>query len=328
MLGALGLGLAPVLIRRRGSSASVGALADDDEDDGSQLREQVTVKVPGMSSTVTAIQATADRKLTVVTKSGECGFWDPTADSFRAAQSKLPAFQVSALAQSAPRAIVASDHEVAVWDLSSWIKTPCPDDGASKIQSVAISPDGGRAVLGYGRSAIQVIDVVARKVTGELTGLSGQVTAMCVSDDGQQLLAGTGGGMVYLARFSPKLEKVAEAGGHSAAVRAVAAAPKCALFGSADDQGNVHVWSKDLKRVATAAACKAGVVSLCFVGKGELALAAGCADGTVKLVSPAGRVLASFSLGGSPVTAVSFSEPRAALAVGTADGKVALIGAE
>ena len=281
-----------------------------------------------MSSTVTAIHATPDRKLTVVTKSGECGFWDPTADSFRAAQSKLPAFQLSALAQSAPRAIVASDHEAAEWDLSSWIKTPCPDDGASKIQSVAISPDGGRAVLGYGRSAIQVIDVVARKVTGELTGLSGQVTAMCVSDDGQQLLAGTGGGMVYLTRFSPKLEKVAEAGGHSAAVRAVAAAPKCALFGSADDQGNVHVWSKDLKRVATAAACRAGVVSLCFIGKGELALAAGCTDGTVKLVSPAGRVLASFSLGGSPVTAVSFSEPRAALAVGPADGKVALIGAE
>ena len=59
-----------------------------------QVLEQAKVAVPGHKSAVTSLQCTADgRRLSVVTKFGECAIWELDTDGYKVSSVRLPPFE-------------------------------------------------------------------------------------------------------------------------------------------------------------------------------------------------------------------------------------------
>ena len=299
----------------------------DDEPESDRSREEVRTLVPGMSSMVACIQASADGKqLAVVTRSGECGFWNLASDSFKPARSRLPDFEIAAFGAKVPKVVVARSGEASVWDIVAWIRSDCPVDGSNPIRSVALGPGASKVAIGYENSLLQVVELAGRNVVAHQHGQGGPVTALAFSDDGQYLLSGTAAGAVELSRLTPSPEKQPAGFIHTSPIRALAVAPTGQLFASADEQGTVAVWGRDMQRLFSVPLCKIGIGTLCFLGVKDLALAVGCNDGTIKVISVgAGRLVSSFRLGGAPVTALSFASDKPGLAAGTGEGHVGLM---
>src|SRR5207248_8495020 len=102
-------------------------------------------------------------------------------------------------------------------------------------------------------------------------------------DDGALLVVGLGNGSVQIHRLAPRTEKLAEGSHHRGAVAAVAAAASGQGFASADDAGQVVLWGKSGQKQAVVNLGARGVKALVFLG--DLAVAAGCGDGSVKIVN-------------------------------------------
>jgi hypothetical protein len=319
------LGVAGLVTALRRKNARRVEVEVEEETD-SQVREQVHTVAPGMESEVGCIQGSFDgRQLAAIAKNGQCGFWNVVTDTFKPASARLPGFAFAAFGPKVPTAIVANAHEASVWDIAGWIRTELPVDGGSAIRSVALSTGVSRAAIGYEGSLVQLLDVRARKVVGELRDHGGPVSVLAFSDDGQLLVSGTAAGAVRLFRL-PNAQKVGDGFIHTTPIRAVAAAPAGHLLASADELGIVTVWDRNMQRVFSVPLCHSGVRTLCFMGERDLALAAGCNDGTIKVISVGtGRNVANYRLGSAPITGLWFCKDKPGLAAGTAEGKVGLI---
>jgi len=293
-----------------------------------QVLEQLKVAVAGHKSAVTSLQCSADgRRLAVVTKFGECALWELDTDGYKVSAVRLPPFEQSALASGTPKAAVVTDKAVLAADLASGLKVEFPVDSSNRASAAAMTADGAKIALGQQLGQVHVVEVMTKKTLIQIAGMSSRVTALAFSEDGAFLGIGWATGMVQIHRLTPKAEKVGEGTHHRTAVTALAAAPKGQAFASADDSGQVVIWGKNGQKQATANAGGRGVKSLLFLG--EQAVAAGCGDGTVKILNPSsGAVLATHNVGAAAVTALALAKEKMALAVGTQSGQVTLLALE
>ena len=174
---------------------------------------------------------------------------------------------------------------------------------------------------------MHVTEVLTKKTLAQIAGMASRVTALAFSEDGTFLVVGWAGGMVQVHRLTSKAEKIGDGMHRPTAVTAVAAAPKGQGFASADDSGQVVLWGKNGQKQTAANAGGRGVKALLFLG--DQALAAGCADGTVKILNPAsGAVIATHSLGTAAIIALAFAKEKVALAAGTQSGQVTMLALE
>jgi WD40 repeat protein len=293
-----------------------------------QVLEQLKVAVPGHKSAVTSLQCTPDgRRLSAVTRLGECATWELDTDGYKLSSVRLPPFEQSALASNNPRTAVVADKAVLVADLVSGLKVELPVEVSNRASAVAVTADGAKVAIGQNQGQVHVAEVMAKKMLVQIAGMSSRVTALAFSEDGTFLVVGWTNGVVQVHRLTPKAEKVGEGSHHRTAVTALAAAPKGQGFASADDSGQVVLWGKNGQKQATANAGGRGVKSLLFLG--EQAVAAGCGDGTVKILNPStGALLATHSLGATAITALSFAKEKLALAAGTQSGQVTMLALE
>jgi hypothetical protein len=293
-----------------------------------QVLEQLKVAVPGHKSAVTSLQCTADgRRLAVVTKLGECAVWELDTDGCKISSVRLPPFEQSALASSNPKAAVITDKAILVADLVSGVKVELAVDASNRACAVAVTADGGKVAVGQQQGQVHIAEVMTKKILVQIVGMSSRVTALAFSEDATFLVVGCTGGMVQVHRLTPKAEKLGEGAHHRTAVTAVAAAPKGQGFASADDSGQVVLWGKNGEKRAVASAGGRGVKSLLFLG--DQALAAGCADGTVKILNPAsGAILAMHAVGTAAITALAFAKEKLALTAGTQLGQVSMLALE
>ena len=293
-----------------------------------QVLEQLKVAVAGHKSAVTSLQCSADgRRLAVVTKFGECALWELDTDGYKVSAVRLPPFEQSALASGTPKAAVVTDKVVLAADLASGLKVEFPVDSSNRASAAAMTADGAKIALGQQLGQVHVVEVMTKKTLIQIAGVSSRVTALAFSEDTVFLSLGWASGMVQIHRLTPKAEKVGEGTHHRSAVTALAAAPKGQAFASADDSGQVVIWGKNGQKQATANAGGRGVKSLLFLG--EQAVAAGCSDGTVKILNPSsGAILATHNVAVSVVTALAFAKDKMALAVGTQSGQVTLLALE
>jgi hypothetical protein len=89
----------------------------------------------------------------------------------------------------------------------------------------------------------------------------------------------------------------------------------------------VVLWGKSGQKQAVASLGAQGVKSLVFLG--DKAVAAGCGDGSVKIVSAlSGAVLATHNVASAAITALAFARQKLALALGTQSGQVAMLALE
>jgi len=293
-----------------------------------QVLEQLKVAVPGHKSAVTSLQCSADgRRLVVVTKFGECAMWELDTDGYKVSAVRLPPFEQSAVASNTPKAVVVTDKAVLVADLASGLKVELPVESSNRASAAAATAEGTKVAIGQHLGQVHVVEAMTKKTLIQIAGVSSRVTALAFSEDTVFLGLGWASGMVQIHRLTPKAEKVGEGTHHRTAVTALAAAPKGQAFASADDSGQVVIWGKNGQKQATANAGGRGVKSLLFLG--EQAVAAGCGDGTVKILNPSsGAVLATHSVAVTAVTALAFAKDKMALAVGTQSGQVTLLALE
>ena len=293
-----------------------------------QVLEQFKTSVPGHKSAVTSLQCTADgRRLSVVTKFGECASWELDTDGYKVSSVRLPPFEQSALASNSPKAAVITDKAVLVADLLSGNRVEIGIDASNRAYAVSTTADGGRVALGQQSGQVQVVEATTKRTVVQVPGVNSRITALAFSEDGTLLVVGSTGGAVQIHRLTPKLEKLGEGAHHRMAVTVAAAAPKGQGFASADDSGQVVLWGKNGQKQAAASLGSRGVKALLFLG--EQALAAGCGDGTVKILNPSsGTVLATHNLGSSAISALAFAKDKLALAVGTQSGQVTMLALE
>ena len=293
-----------------------------------QVLEQIKTTVPGHKSAVTSLQCTADgRRVSVVTKFGESAIWELDTDGYKVSTVRLPPFAQSALASGNPKMAAATDKAVVLADLVSGTRSELAVDASNRASAVALTADGGKLAFGQQQGQVHVADVATKKMTSQIGGMSSCVTALAISEDGTCLVIGWTNGTVQVHRLVPKAEKLGDGSHHRTAVTAVAAAPRGQGFASADDSGQVVLWGKNGQKQATANAGGRGVKSLLFLG--EHVLAAGCADGSVKILNPAsGAVLATHNLTTVPITALAFAKEKVALVAGTQAGQVTMLALE
>ena len=293
-----------------------------------QVAEQHKVAVPGHKSAVTALQCTPDgKRLAVVTRLGECATWELDTDGSKVSAVRLPPFEGSALAWNLPKAAVVTDKAVLVADLVSGQKVELTVEASNRASAVAITADGAKVAIGQNQGQVHVVEVSSRKLLVQVAGMSSRVTALAFSDDAMFLAVGWTNGVVQVYRLSPKPEKVGEGSHHTSAVTALSAAPKGEAFASGDDSGQVVLWGKNGQKQATQKVGSRGIKSLLHLG--VQAVAAGCGDGTVKILNPSsGAVLAAHGLGTTAVTALAFAREKVALAAGTQSGQVTVLALE
>ncbi len=292
-----------------------------------QVKEEANIAAPGHRSAVMALQCSPDaRRLLAVTRLGECGVWALPEDQFAAGSVRLPPFEQAAVAEAPGRVALATERVALVFDLATGKRTEHAGDPARRLRGVALTRDGARMALGFDPPLVRVVEVATRKLLAEIPGEGARITALAPSEDGGALAIGTGDGGFRIVRLAPKVEQLPEERVHRRAVTAVAVAGKGQLFASADDSGLVVVRAKDGKRRASATLDARGVHALCFTGDGPYALAAGCGDGSVRVLNPeTGAVVATHAIGSGAVTALSYARGKMALAAGTAGGKVTLL---
>ena len=267
------------------------------------------------------------KRLSAVTRLGECATWELDTDGYKVSSVRLPPFEQSGMALNGPRTAVVTDKAILVADLASGLKVELPVEASNRASTAALTADGGKVAIGQSQGQVHLVEVMTRKVLAQLLGMSSRVTALAFSEDGTFLVVGWANGVVQVHRTTPKPEKIGEGSHHQGAVTALAAAPKGHAFASGDDSGQVVLWGKNGQKQATASAGGRGVKSLLFLG--EHAVAAGCADGTVKVINPSsGAVIATHSIGTTAITALAFAKEKVALAAGTQSGQVTMLALE
>jgi WD40 repeat protein len=277
---------------------------------------------------VTSLQCSAEgRRLAAVTKFGECGIWELDSDGYKTSSVRLPPFDQSALGTTAPKGAVVTDKAILAVDLVSGNKVEIGVDASNRPSAVAASADGAKVAFGQQSGQVQVVDATTKRALAQMSGTGSRVTALGFSEDGTLLIFGWGSGTVQIHRITPKPEKVSDGAHHRGPLTAVAAAAKGQAFASADDSGQVVLWGKNGQKQATAAIGSRGVKVLLFLG--DNALAAGCGDGTVKILNPSsGAVLATHNVSSAAITALAFAKDKLALAVGTQSGQVTMLALE
>ena len=138
-----------------------------------QVLEQFQTAVAGHKSAVTSLCCSPDgRRLSVVTKFGECASWELDTDGYKVSAVRLPPFEQSALASGSPKAVVATGSAVLVADLLSGAKEEIAVDRAS---AVATTPDAAKLVFGRQQGQVLVVEVASKRTLHQIDGANARV---------------------------------------------------------------------------------------------------------------------------------------------------------
>ena len=148
--------------------------------------------------------------------------------------------------------------------------------------------------------------MASKRTLHQIDGANARVTSLALSEDGALLVVGLGDGRVQIHRLAAGTQKLAEGLHHAGAVTAVAAAAGGQCFASADDSGQVVLWGKSGQKQGVVSLGAGGVKTLLFLD--DKAVAAGCGDGSVKIVSAlSGAVVATHNAAPAAITALAFA---------------------
>lgn len=206
------------------------------------------------------------------------------------------------------------------------------DDDGAVPSLLAFSPDGrtlavtvtGHATSDDDKSAVQLWEVGAKRLTATLTGHTGWVQSLEFSPDGSTLATGASDATARLwdvrgQRTSATLT------GHSGTVSDLAFSPDGRTLASTGQDQSVRLWDVRKRRAVTVLRSHTGYVnSLVFSPDGAL-LASGSADATVRLWDMrVGRPTATFAGPGGSGDPAAYSPDGRTLATGGRDGTVQL----
>ena len=194
--------------------------------------------------------------------------------------------------------------------------------GLGRITSVAVSPDGKKALLGSDAGFVTLVDLV----TGDFDyffGHAGQVNAVAFSPNGSRVLTGSDDGTARL--WNTTTGALVAVFSHSRGVNAVAFSPDGSrvLTGCADN--TARLWNASTgELVRTFSGHIYSVAAVAFSPDGSKVLT-GSMDNTARLWDAAtGTVVRTFSGHTGGVTAVAFSPDGSKIITGSDDGTARL----
>jgi WD40 repeat protein len=234
----------------------------------------------GTDLSVTGVAFTGSGMLAVGGSDGSLRLWHPSSHSMhvvRATGSSVTAVAASPtgarLVISDKRAELSSFHAVngsleQAWAVSS------PQVG----NWLAFQADGTR--LATAGDAVRMWDAADGTSLGTLPGRTGGARAVAADPDGNRIAAAWAETVVTVWEGGKLLWELT---GHSGAVLTVAFGPNPGLLVSAGDDHTIRTWDLATGRQAACHSADGYRVTVLAASRSGKALAAGCADGTIRL---------------------------------------------
>lgn len=230
----------------------------------------------------------------------------------------------------------SKDKSLKYWKVDSKEELAIDHKG-KPVSTVAFLPDG-KIVSGIGRRLYEV-DVMDQNISDEellrmldsnlvevatiwnilgqpvrtLSGHEGSITALAVSQDGQNILTGSDDKQVLLWDITGNVQKVFR--GHKGQITGLKFAPSQQVFASAASDSTVLLWNINGDLIIKIPHPR-WVSSVDFSPDGTKLLT-GCMDGIARLWDMEGEILKTIEIEDSGVKSVAFSPDERQFAIGT-----------
>jgi WD40 repeat protein len=213
-------------------------------------REQATLT--GHTRQLFSVAVTPDGTRAVTgSDDGSVRIWDLTADREQAApagrEQSVPASALAASVADASAAPAPADGEQAAAADRQPAAVRRPADLNGWTFSVAITPDGTRAVSGNDDGTVRIWDLTTGRVQATLTGHTRPAWSVAITPDGSRAVSGSSDGTVRVWNLANGGVQ-ATLTGHTRPVWSVAVTPdgRRAVSGSSD--GTVRIWDLAAER--------------------------------------------------------------------------------
>lgn len=217
------------------------------------------------------------------------------------------------------------DHTLTLWDIDAG--TQLADLTATarpEMTRLALSPDGQRLAVAYGRKqqfTIDVIDLTTQHVVNKLAGHEHEIYALSFTPDGEQLISAAMKGEI--AVWGVNSEAVHRFQAHDGTIRALAIHSSGNPLAIGTSEGTIHLYDpRTNEQKATLLGHTASIKHLTFTPEGDRLLSLS-QDGTVK-VWQVGSQTQSAAVLGAPVMALAFIPGDTHLLAATEDGLLTL----
>jgi WD40 repeat protein len=253
-------------------------------------------------------------------------FWDAQTGELVASLPSIPAGVASLTFSHDGRHLVSGTRrgEGLVWDVSSFGRTVLRRTG-QHISGSALSPDGSRMIITYGRT-IEVLDTVSGRTT-----LNWQVEAdpteaqraLAISTDGQRLASGWGDRVLRIWELSNGRE-VAALSGHTGRITSLAWSPDGQRVISGSVDSTARIWDVESRRAVAELTMQDPVRAVGYSPDGRW-IAIGSGGGLTYQGDPlqlrdarTAELVAALPQPPGPIASVAFSPDSARLAASTA----------
>ena len=278
----------------------------------------------GADLTVTGVAFAGAGMLAVGGSDGSLRLWHTSWPAMRVVRAAGSALTAVAASPDGARLVVSDKRSgLSSFDaVNGSLKPGWAVDSAEAGQSLAFRGDGTR--LATAGDAVRLWDAVDGRQVGILPGRTGRARAVAADHDGKRIAAAWAETVVTVWEGR---ELLWELTGHTGAVVTVAFGPRPGLLVSAGDDATIRTWDLATGKEVACHSPLGCRVTVLAASRSGATLAAGCADGTVRLYE-AGRAGTLPDWADAPVlaghvhgiTAMSFDRSGRFLATASRDG--------
>lgn len=255
-------------------------------------------------------------------------FWDVATGYERAMATALPGAVRAVVVTSDGQTVVTGNlpGHLRVWDAATGQErsfSPLGEHGASSVYALALHPERRVVAVGSGEGPILLWDFEQQQSIALLEGHQDLVRSLAFSRDGK-LLASTGKDETVRLWDVPGQKQLVALLGHEGDVNCLALHPAGTTVVSAGDDRTLRWWDVAARSQVLAVDTPVTVEALCFIGDGSRLVVAG--DNRIVVWNTSARqVLENIELEpGLRAFTAALRPDGKALAVGTADGAVAI----
>jgi WD40 repeat protein len=310
------------------SLTSDGQIAVSASSDGTlkvwNIEGDKDIRTPnGYASEVRAVALTSDGQIAVSASSdGTLKIWNPkSGQEIQTLKGHDGWVKAVILKSDGLQALLATCYNITRWDLNSDHKEPILEDCDNKINSVALTSDGRRAVSASDDSTLKVWDLDSGNLIRILNGLAIWVTAVAMTEDGRRAISALGDGTIQIWDLESG-NLIRTINSHDFRIRDIALTPDCLQAVSASNDKTLKVWDLESGlEIGTLAGHADSVNAIALTPDGRRAVSAS-RDNTLKIWDlESGSLIASFT-GESSILACAVAPDDMTIVAGEASGRV------